>query len=93
MRLIDADAFDNFLFDAEMKAIKQRKYAFSSVLNTIRGNLAKFPPIEPETRNLSFEDYSVALVAMWMDGIVTNEEYKKIMGKVIAHEKQKGGKK
>lgn len=47
-RLIDADALDDFLFDAEMKATKQRKYVFASALNTIRGNLAKFPTIEPE---------------------------------------------
>lgn len=44
-------------------------------------------PEEPETRPISFEDYCVALVAMWMDGIVTNEEYKRIMAKVIAREK------
>lgn len=50
-------------------------------------------PEEPETRSISFEDYCVALVAMWMDGIVTNEEYKRIMAKVIAHEKAERGKK
>ena len=47
MREIDADAFDKFLLDAEIEATKQRKYVFSSALNTIRGNLAEFPTIEP----------------------------------------------
>lgn len=52
--------------------------------------IEQMPPAqleESETRPLLFEDYAVALVAMWMDNIVTNEEYKMIMAKVIAHEK------
>jgi hypothetical protein len=48
MRLIDADAFDKCLEDAEDKAIHMQKYVFASALNTIRGNLRTFPAIEPE---------------------------------------------
>lgn len=55
-------------------------------LNYIK-QLPPAEPEEPETRPISFEDYCVALEAMRMDGIVTNEEYKRIMAKVIAHEK------
>lgn len=60
-------------------------------LNYIK-QLPSAEPEEPETRPI-FEDYCVALVAMWMDGIVTNEEYKRIMAKVIAHEKAERRKK
>ena len=45
MRLIDADAFDKCLEGAEIEATKNRKYVFSSAINTIRGNLANFPPV------------------------------------------------
>ena len=45
MRLIDADAFDKCLEQAEIEATKRQKYVFSSAINTIRGNLANFPPI------------------------------------------------
>lgn len=47
MRLIDADAFDGFLNLAEKEAKKKHKYVFANALNTIRGNLRKFPSAEP----------------------------------------------
>ena len=45
MRLIDADAFDKCLEEAEIEATKNQKYVFSSAINTIRGNLANFPTV------------------------------------------------
>lgn len=45
MRLIDADAFDKYLEQAEIEATKSRKYVFRSAINTIRGNLANFPTV------------------------------------------------
>ena len=53
MRLIDADAFDKCLEDAEDKAIHMQKYVFASALNTIRGNLRTFPAIEPEREKMA----------------------------------------
>ena len=45
-RMIDADAFDKTLEDAELEAKRNRKYVFASALNIIRGNLRNAPPIE-----------------------------------------------
>jgi len=56
MRLIDADAFDKCLEQVEIEATKSRKYVFSSAINTIRGNLANAPTIEPQTTQLTDED-------------------------------------
>ena len=39
MRLIDADALDKFLEDAEIESRENRKYVFASAINTIRGNV------------------------------------------------------
>ena len=50
MRLIDADAFDKMLSDVEIEAGKCRKYILKGAINTIRGNLAKMPTIEPEQK-------------------------------------------
>ena len=47
-RLIDADAFDKFLEQAEAEATRNRKYVFRSAINVIRGNLKNFPPAQPE---------------------------------------------
>ena len=48
MRIIDADAFDECLKNAEIEATKKRRYVFSGAINTIRGNLANAPTIEPQ---------------------------------------------
>lgn len=48
MRLIDADAFDECLKNAEKEATKNKRYVFASALNTIRGNLANAFTIEPQ---------------------------------------------
>ena len=45
-RLIDADAFDKTLEDAELEAKRNRKNVFASALNIIRGNLRNAPTIE-----------------------------------------------
>ena len=45
-RMIDADAFDRTLEDAELEAKRNRKYVFASALNIIRGNLRNAPTIE-----------------------------------------------
>ena len=50
MRLIDADALEKYLSDAEIEATRQRKYVFASALNTICGNVRNFPTIEPERK-------------------------------------------
>lgn len=50
MRLIDADAFDKCLEDAETEATHMRKYVFASAINVIRGNLRNFPSAQPEQR-------------------------------------------
>lgn len=50
MRLIDADALEKYLSDAEIEATRQRKYVFASALNTTCGNVRNFPTIEPERK-------------------------------------------
>ena len=56
MRLIDADAFDKCLEQAEIEATKNQKYVFSSAINTIRGNLANAPTIEPQPKIIRCKD-------------------------------------
>lgn len=48
MRIIDADALNEYLGHAEIEATKNRKYVFASALNTIRGNLANTPTVESQ---------------------------------------------
>lgn len=50
MRLIDADALEKFLLDAEMEATKRKKYVLASALNVIQGNVRNFPTVDPERK-------------------------------------------
>ena len=56
MRLIDGDALEKFLSDAEMEATKRKKYVFAGALNVIQGNVRNFPTIEPETNWISCKE-------------------------------------
>lgn len=47
MRLIDADEFDKTLESGEIEAHKNKAYVYEGILNTIRGNLANAPTIDP----------------------------------------------
>lgn len=60
MRLIDGDALEKFLSDAEIEATRQRKYVFASALNTICGNVRNFPTIEPERKKGEWTTEEVA---------------------------------
>lgn len=62
MRLIDADAFDKVLEDAEIEATRNRKYVFRSVLNIIRGNLRNAPTIEERKTGEWIGEYPVTSV-------------------------------
>ena len=81
MRLIDGDALEKFLSDAEMEATKRKKYVLAGALNVIQGNVRNFPTIEPEphwipvterlpeingTYIVSYEDASVPMD--WFNG-------------------------
>ena len=76
MRLIDADALDDILADGEIKAHKSRKYVLEGAINTIRGNLAQIPSVQPEwwipvkTRPMDEEER-----AYWSDYLVYDIEY------------------
>ena len=50
MRLIDGDALEKFLSDAEMEATKRKKYVLAGALNVIQGNVRNFPTIEPRRK-------------------------------------------
>lgn len=56
MRLIDGDALEKFLSDAEMEAIKRKKYVLAGALNMIQGNVRNFPTIEPEPHWISCKE-------------------------------------
>lgn len=56
MRLIDGDALEKFLADAEMEATKRKKYVLAGALNMIQGNVRNFPTIEAGSNWISCKE-------------------------------------
>ena len=75
MRLIDGDALEKFLSDAEMEATKRKKYVFASALNVIQGNVRNFPAIEPERKKGKWIDDGTELGCCCSECGVTLDDY------------------
>ena len=58
--------------------------------NKIVGALDKLPSAQPEVKQISYTDCANAMLMMWMDKVLTDGEYNRIMDKLNEHEKKKG---
>ena len=47
--------------------------------------------VQPEARPIDYQDCSNAMLKMWMDNVVTDGEYNRIMDKLNAHWGKKDG--
>ena len=47
--------------------------------------LKALPSAQPEVRPIDYQDCSNAMLKMWMDNVVTDGEYNRIMDKLNAH--------
>ena len=48
------------------------------------------PPAQPEVKQISYTDCANAMLMMWMDKVLTDGEYNRIMDKLNEHKKKKG---
>ena len=49
------------------------------------------PSVQPEVRPIDYKYCSNAMLKMWMDNVVTDGEYNRIMNKLNAHWERKDG--
>lgn len=47
--------------------------------------IMNLPSAQPEVRPIDYQDCSNAMLKMWMDNVVTDGEYNRIMDKLNAH--------
>ena len=52
--------------------------------------LKELPSAQPEVKQISYTDCANAMLMMWMDKVLTDGEYNRIMDKLNEHEKKKG---
>lgn len=77
MRLIDADALINrIVFHSDLPG--DQKEVFEDEINAE-------PTIEPEQPEISYKDCADAMLKMWIDNVLTDGEYNRIMDKLNAY--------
>lgn len=53
--------------------------------------IEQLPSAQPEVKQISYTDCANAMLMMWMDKVLTDGEYNRIMDKLNEHEKKKKG--
>ena len=58
-------------------------------VNQCIGVIHDLPSAEPEVKEISYTDCANAMLKMWVDDVLTDGEYNRIMDKLNAHEMEK----
>ena len=85
MRLIDADALRAQFPEPEDWG---NPYKALVHITGIWAEIDNAPTIEPEIKPIDYRDCANAMMRMWMDDVVTDGEYNRIMDKLNAHWKR-----
>lgn len=80
MRLIDADEYEKRIkpYDTE-DAMDKALYNFA------HGKLITTPTAQPEAKEIGYAECANAMLKMWIDNVLTDGEYNRIMDKLNAH--------
>jgi len=81
-----------YLDDAIDAVAEGLKRTFVEYRDVAEKMLNKVPSAQPETKPISYLDCANAMLMMWMDEVVTDGEYNRIMDKLNAHELKKRSK-
>ena len=73
-----------------IEAVLNRHMMLSKEKVLLINDLEKLPSAQPEVKQISYTDCANAMLMMWMDKVLTDGEYNRIMDKLNEHEKKKG---
>ena len=63
----------------------QYNEAWQDALDRAEGAIGNLPSVQPEVKPIEYRDCANAMLRMWMDNVVTDGEYNRIMDKLNAH--------
>ena len=72
--------------------VKMLSYCFQvdeEEIDAVETTLKNLPTVEPKIEPITYTDCSNAMMKMWIDNVVTDGEYNRIMDKLNNHEKQR----
>ena len=63
------------------------KTAFRMAITALEvfGNSEQLPPAQPEQHEIGYSECANAMLKMWIDNVLTDGEYSRIMDKLNAH--------
>lgn len=73
-----------------INVVQNRHMMLSKEKVLLINDLEKLPSAQPEVKQISYTDCANAMLMMWMDKVLTDGEYNRIMDKLNEHEKKKG---
>lgn len=86
MRPIDGDKLKRKVQKVATEAWKMKLTArVETVLNQCIDYIGNAPTIEPEQHEIGYSDCANAMLKMWIDNVLTDGEYNRIMDKLNAH--------
>ena len=63
----------------------------TGALMAVKESIQSLPPAQPEIKPIEYRDCANAMLRMWMDNVVTDGEYNRIMDKLNAHWRMENG--
>lgn len=66
-------------------------YGVQSGMEKAKYVIEALPSAEPEIKPIEYRDCANAMMKMWMDNVVTDGEYSRIMDKLNAHWRKNNG--
>lgn len=69
----------------------QRRWKEAEDYERLIGRFISFASAQPEVKPIDYQDCANAMLKMWMDNIVTDGEYNRIMDKLNAHWRNRNG--
>ena len=75
---------------AAIEVVQNRHMMLSKEKVLLINDLKELPSTQPEVKQISYTDCANAMLMMWMDKVLTDGEYNRIMDKLNEHEKKKG---
>ena len=75
----------------EVMAVSEIDRVYNQALHNAIAVVKGMPSAQPEVKPIEYRDCANAMLWMWMDNVVTDGEYNRIMDKLKAHWGMKNG--
>lgn len=87
-----AELLRRFLDETYVVGDERAKYEWGlGLIESYIYDMDELPSAQPEIKPIEYRDCASAMLRMWMDGVVTDREYNRIMDKLNAYWRAKNG--